>query len=61
MEQLKAKYKKAAKGFTIQEQLDALHSLAKELKAENRVRIANELKGIKVIDIRPDELQLKEN
>lgn len=44
--------------YPIQEQLDALHSLDKELKMVNRARINNVLKGIKV-EIRPDEIDLK--
>lgn len=55
---LKAKLRIAMQGHTINDQLDALHSLSKEKKAINRARINDVVKGIRVSE-RPDELNLK--
>lgn len=55
---LKAKYRLLGSMYTVQQQLDTLHSLSKELKAQNRARINDVVKGIKV-DERVDEILLK--
>ena len=56
---LKAQIRLLCSRYPIQEQLDAIHSLDKELKAYNRARINDVVKGVKRVDIRVDEILLK--
>lgn len=52
------KYRIAGEKFPIQEQIDALHQLAEELKVINRSRIYD-VKNTKKVDERLDEIGMK--
>lgn len=55
---LKGKLRLAMVGYSVNEQLEALHSLSKELRRTNSVRINDKQMGRRV-DEREDEVRLK--